>query len=512
MYTVKGKAMNPEAIYGKSAYEIAVMHGFNGTEEEWLESLTDETKRNCAEAIEDANKAIDSIKETATTAKAEISASEQSAVEHIENMAEQTLNIVQTTGNSETAVMSQAAATQNFIGADGAAMAALDIADESGNVVMRVTERGHIKTVGFDSELLNDELNLSRCDFGKEMATGIDYYVEGDVIVCKCNVSSLAGSVLKIFTAVGSGVARGSASFVDFENGTMGMYGGIVATSSTLTVKYSKTISFELVAGREYVVEMMKKGKEHTLKITDAYSLESDTLSIMPTGSNDLGEHWGKRSYAASGGVTVDSFKDYSLQPYECRLLIIGDSFIEGATGFENHANRYCARMKRLLKGSCAISAFGGATTEQVSAFYEAYCKALFKPAYVLIACGTNNSTYGSWLTTQKTLIASIKAAGSIPVLVTITRRLDNDNLSFIRQANAWIRNESGEMYIDINRITTVGYDGETQNAAMFASDKVHPLPSTHEVITRKALLDIPEVFNLSSNYIQNRDNVGGEI
>lgn len=36
---LRGVITNPDTIYGKSAYEIAVMHGFDGTEEEWLESL-----------------------------------------------------------------------------------------------------------------------------------------------------------------------------------------------------------------------------------------------------------------------------------------------------------------------------------------------------------------------------------------------------------------------------------------------------------------------------------------
>ena len=36
---LRGTIVNPDVIRGKSAYEIAVMHGFNGTEEEWLESL-----------------------------------------------------------------------------------------------------------------------------------------------------------------------------------------------------------------------------------------------------------------------------------------------------------------------------------------------------------------------------------------------------------------------------------------------------------------------------------------
>lgn len=36
---LKGSISLPEAIKGESAYEIAVMHGFKGTEEEWLASL-----------------------------------------------------------------------------------------------------------------------------------------------------------------------------------------------------------------------------------------------------------------------------------------------------------------------------------------------------------------------------------------------------------------------------------------------------------------------------------------
>lgn len=36
---LRGAVFAPKAINGKSAYEIAVMHGFDGTEEEWLESL-----------------------------------------------------------------------------------------------------------------------------------------------------------------------------------------------------------------------------------------------------------------------------------------------------------------------------------------------------------------------------------------------------------------------------------------------------------------------------------------
>ena len=42
MSTITGVVRNPEAIRGKSAYEVAVANGFEGTEEEWLASLKGE--------------------------------------------------------------------------------------------------------------------------------------------------------------------------------------------------------------------------------------------------------------------------------------------------------------------------------------------------------------------------------------------------------------------------------------------------------------------------------------
>lgn len=36
---MRGSLSIPDMIKGASAYEIAVMHGFDGTEEEWLASL-----------------------------------------------------------------------------------------------------------------------------------------------------------------------------------------------------------------------------------------------------------------------------------------------------------------------------------------------------------------------------------------------------------------------------------------------------------------------------------------
>ncbi len=65
----------PDAIQGKSAYEIAVMNGFDGTEEEWLDSLTDE-------AVSRAEEVIKSTKESAVS---EINSSAEEVKEYTEN-------------------------------------------------------------------------------------------------------------------------------------------------------------------------------------------------------------------------------------------------------------------------------------------------------------------------------------------------------------------------------------------------------------------------------------------
>lgn len=118
---LKGSLSLPDSIKGKSAYEIAVMHGFDGTEAEWLVSLTEQTRANAAEVIEAADQAIERMEETSATecesieaagadALNDIAEAKATMLEEIEIAAE----IVQTAGDSETTVMSQKAVTEEL--------------------------------------------------------------------------------------------------------------------------------------------------------------------------------------------------------------------------------------------------------------------------------------------------------------------------------------------------------------------------------------------------------------
>jgi two-component system response regulator AtoC len=53
----------------------------------------------------------------------------------------------------------------------------------------------------------------------------------------------------------------------------------------------------------------------------------------------------------------------------------------------------------------------------------------------------------------------------------------------------------SGYKYVELNKITTVNYDGLTQNLTMFQSDGVHPTNDTFAKMFQKYKIDVPELF-----------------
>ena len=67
--SLKGAILNPAVVRGLSAYEIAKNNGFEGTEEEWLDSLTRESADKAAvivegiisDKIEEAQATLDSL-------------------------------------------------------------------------------------------------------------------------------------------------------------------------------------------------------------------------------------------------------------------------------------------------------------------------------------------------------------------------------------------------------------------------------------------------------------------
>lgn len=62
-----GYVYAPDAIHGKSAYEIAVAHGFDGTEEEWINYQITEAERKAQEIADKTLKDVETAKAAAMT-------------------------------------------------------------------------------------------------------------------------------------------------------------------------------------------------------------------------------------------------------------------------------------------------------------------------------------------------------------------------------------------------------------------------------------------------------------
>jgi hypothetical protein len=79
-----GTVINPDVVRGKSAYEIAVMNGFDGTEEEWLYSLAEEANTIAKAYADNAGASAqraEEAKASAETAETNAQGSAKSATE-----------------------------------------------------------------------------------------------------------------------------------------------------------------------------------------------------------------------------------------------------------------------------------------------------------------------------------------------------------------------------------------------------------------------------------------------
>ena len=117
-----GNWISIPAIQGKSAYELALQYGFKGTEAEWLESLPSKDVIVAADnSVARLEEKSAEVQAKAETAKGEVEAEHANALSDIAEAKatmlgeiELAANIVQTTGDSETAVMSQNSTTELF--------------------------------------------------------------------------------------------------------------------------------------------------------------------------------------------------------------------------------------------------------------------------------------------------------------------------------------------------------------------------------------------------------------
>lgn len=283
--------------------------------------------------------------------------------------------------------------------------------------------------------------------------------------------------------------------YVDFTNGKIGFFNKC-ADGVAPTIHQKKAISFPIVSGHEYVVEMIKRDSKYAiLRITDALSLESDEISCSEF---IVGRGWGSRKYTYTGNDNdIIDVKSYILQNKRTKLLIVGDSYIEGSSlpeFGEDRNNRYAMLLKNALGGDCFINGRGGAASADMLGWFNTYLPEVCQPEYTIVSCGGNDGNYENWLARYQAIIAKIEEMGSKPILTTVAAIGVGACKDIFGLMNEWIRN-SGYDYIDVNLVTSLVYGMTELNPDYFFPDNVHPNTIGHEIIFKRALLDVPYIF-----------------
>lgn len=291
---------------------------------------------------------------------------------------------------------------------------------------------------------------------------------------------------------LGDGIGTGA--YLDFANKTVGFFTPLSAYSgNTHIVKETEvSVPFDLVTGHPYIVIDDMIATTQTVTFYDAYTLESVTI---------VKKHTSGRNRCGYGNVTVelgatsgaDAYekkfrKVYMLQPKNPKVMFIGDSYINGY-----YPHRYATIIKHELKGNAWLEGLSGEASTAILAHFENNLMSIVKPKYIFWAVGTNDTDFNVWLSNTQKFIEDCESIGATPILctTTITNVTAHNNMAIL--ANEWIRN-SGYKYADLNIITTVNYDGATQNTSMFLEDRVHPTNETFALMAKKIMMDVPEI------------------
>lgn len=249
------------------------------------------------------------------------------------------------------------------------------------------------------------------------------------------------------------------------------------------------------LSAEKVTVNKVKVEMYNMLCPDEIVSLELDST---PTGTNGIYRDnymrcWGGlRVSWVSGVLYVKRLRMESTGNRYARTYIVGDSYVE--TAGRDPQCSYGQRLYDATGGNVILSGRGGATADDVLKRLTTELNVVH-PRYCILQCGMNDSL-GDLDVFQEKLqacITAVERCGIIPILCTIPRRMDSDNLAFIQMANPWIRS-LGYKYIDQAVAMSTG-DGVTQDTSKYVDDRIHPNVKGGECLYRCAQAMLPEMF-----------------
>ena len=274
-----------------------------------------------------------------------------------------------------------------------------------------------------------------------------------------------------------------------------------------------KDLTFTLTAGNTYHVgyEKIDFGEINNDK---SYGKTTFFIKYKDVEESLTFEYDNMKSY---GGVRSDSISGCVGQPYfgiisghvlfnnffissdyapQAKAVIIGDSFIGCNTlcGTGDMHKKYAALLQEAIgKKDFVIVGKGG--EEAGYEFIKFAPKVIdkYKPQYLIIALGVNNSLYESYKSAMEYVINYSVSRGIMPILTTITP-FNNDAMKSVRnEVNSWVRN-SGYLYVDICKAVT-NEEQDSWKSGYVMTDNIHPTIQGHKAIYDAFIEELPELF-----------------
>ena len=367
------------------------------------------------------------------------------------------------------------------------------IVDDGGSVDKRLEALEESDRFWATSGTWDIRYNSSGSDYTKNANGNVD--VPADTVLYRDAVTDLlfqkltwtfkVGTVgaFAFGTRDGSRKANGYYVLVNPADKTLKIYDA--DWNGTLTLRRSLTIDFDILAGETYYAEIIKTGTLSTEFTLKCISAPGKTFSYTNDQLNNKLRGWGGVAFASAGGVfELVNMTQRAQSEAECEILLIGDSFVENASGELESEYAYAYKLREKLGEKLIASGRGGATTTALKNKYTTDFLAA-KAKYTVLQIGSNDSlslTVDTFKANLLELIGRVEENGSIPVLVTIPRRYDTDNTAFITEANAWIKS-LGYWYIDEYALLS---------ADRLLSDTIHPNAEGHDLILSNLLALIP--------------------
>jgi lysophospholipase L1-like esterase len=291
--------------------------------------------------------------------------------------------------------------------------------------------------------------------------------------------------------------SRGTIAEFDCANKKINFYNPVTEIGDTPSgIVASKDISFDFVQDREYILNLKKNAETITASIIDTVTQNETEFVYCITGKNTTGKCWDSPGIIfRSGEIAVKSIYYYSPLPREPRTLILGDSIAEGdSLRLELNGGsdkRWVGLTYSALSGNVSISGRAGETSTGLVEKIQLVQNKL-NPDFVILAIGTNDLVYATWLSNIQSLISTFEAKGAEIVLTTLPPR--SDRVALLAQINSYILS-SGYKYVDFAKALTTNGDRVTENTSLFLSDHVHPNVAGHLRMYEQLRKDVPEMF-----------------